>query len=236
MFKFLKFRLQSETQAFQLLGVIFFIYALFVSAAIQIYIVPQIFPHFNLGDGLIILDSTGFNQVAKAKAIEIIEKGWHAWELRPQMHSPAGIASIFYALWTPKPYSLLPFNALIHALSGCLVLWLLRRFFSWKPAIIGSALFVFNPAALEWVAQIHRDGVFILGNLMMLVCLMKLGIGLKSEKLGTMAWGFIFGVIGTCLVWIARPQWVYVLFVSFFFCAGLIVIYGLATKAKQGEI
>lgn len=233
MFKFVNYRAQSEAQAYLLLGLIFFTYALSVGLAIQLYFVPTMFPHFNLGDGLIILDSTGFNQIAKAKAIEIMEKGWRAWELRPQMHSPAGIASIFYTLWTPQPFSLLPFNALVHALSGCLVLWLLRRFFSWGPAIFGSAFFVFNPAALEWVAQIHRDGVFILGNLMVLVCLMQLGIGFKSERMRTMVWGFILGLIGTCLVWVARPQWVHVLFVSLILCTGLIVIYGFATRSKR---
>lgn len=235
MFKFLNFRVHSEAQAFLLLGVIFFVYALFVSLAIQIYIVPEIFPRFNLGDGLIILDSTGFNQIAKAKAAEIMDKGWRVWELRPQKQSPAGIASAFYALWVPKPYSLLPFNALVHALSGCLVFWILRRFFSWKPAILGSALFVINPAALEWVAQIHRDGVFILGNLMALVSLMQLGAGLKSEEQGTMVWGFVFGVIGTGFVWIARPQWVHVLFVSLLLCACLIVIHYWAGRTDHSE-
>src|SRR3990167_3187410 len=123
--KFINLEMQSEAQTIFILGVTFFVYALCASFAIQIYIVPEIFPHFNLGEGLIILDSTGFNQIAKAKSIEIMEQGWRAWEVRPQNQSPAGIASIFYSLWIPKPYNLLPFNALVHALSGCLVFWLL---------------------------------------------------------------------------------------------------------------
>ena len=184
---------RSEPRLIILLGVAFFVYSLCVSALIQGYFIPKVFPHFNLGDGLVVLDSTGFNKIAKTKSAEILEKGWGAWELRPQTQSPAGIASVFYSLWTPKPYSLLPFNALVHALSGCVVLWFLRHFFSWKPAILGASLFVLNPAALEWVAQIHRDGVFILGNLLVLVCLIQLGKGLKLNKLSATAWGLLFG-------------------------------------------
>ncbi len=220
--KFLKTSAMTKTQRIFLSGLIFFVYSLGAGLAIQTYIVPKIFPQFDLGEGLVILDSTGFNQIAKAKADEIKERGWGAWELRPQTHSPAGIASIFYTLWIPKPYSLLPFNALVHALSGCLVLWLLLHFFSWKPAMFGSALFVINPAALEWVAQIHRDGVFILGNLMVLVCMVRFLGGLKSANVRALAWGLILGVAGTSLVWIARPYWVQVLMV--FVLLGLLLI------------
>ncbi len=220
--KFLKTREITKTQRIFLSGLIFFVYSLGAGVAIQINIVPKIFPQFDLGEGLIIFDSAIFNQIAKAKADEIKEEGWGAWELSPQAQSPAGIASIFYTIWIPKPYSLLPFNALVHALSGCFVLWLLPHFFSWKPAVFGSALFVINPAAMEWVAQIHRDGVFVLGNLMVLVCIVQLLGGLKSANVRAMAWGLILGVAGTWFVWIARPYWVQVLMV--FVLLGLFLI------------
>lgn len=225
-----KFGELTATRRIFLLGVIFFVYSLGVSAAIQTYIVPNIFPQFDLGDGLIVPDSTGFDQAARIKAHEIRERGWGAWELRPQTHSPAGVASAFYALWTPKPYSLLPFNALVHALSGCLVLWLLLNFFSWKPALFGSALFVINPAAMEWVAQIHRDGVFILGNLMVLASIAQLLDGLKSANIRTMARGLLAGLAGTLLVWVARPYWIQVLIVIVLLCLLLIGISRWATR------
>lgn len=211
MLKFNQKNKLTETRRFLLVGLVFFVYSLGISVVIQTYIVPEILPQLNFGEGIVTLDATGFNQIAKAKAEEIGRNGWRAWELRPEAQSPAGVASIFYTLWTPKPYSLLPFNALVHALSGCLVLWLLRHFFSWKSAIFGSTLFVINPAAMQWVAQIHRDGVFILGNLIVLACLTQFWCGLKSGKVRTMTWGIILGVIGGALVWIARPYWVQVL-------------------------
>ncbi len=226
---------RSEIRALLLLGLAFFIYSLCASAVTQLYVVPQVFPEFNLGDGFVEPDSTGFNEIAKAKSIEIIEKGWGAWELRPNMYSPAGIASIFYTLWVPKPYSLLPFNALVHAISGCLVLWILRQFFPWQPAIFGGSLFVINPAALEWVAQIHKDGVFILGNLMVLACLIQMGEGLKQSKVAAIVYGFFLGVGGTFVVWVGRPQWAQVLVVSVSLSSCLIGMYCRATRAKQDE-
>ena len=226
---------RSEGGVLLLLGLAFFMYSLCASAVIQLYVVPQVSPQFNLGDGLVEPDPTGFHETAKAKSIEIIEKGWGAWELRPQMYSPAGVASIFYTLWVPKPYSLLPFNALVHAISGCLVLWILHQFFPWQPAIFGGSLFVINPAALEWVAQIHKDGVFILGNLMVLVCLMQMGKGLKQSKVKVIVWGFAWGLLGTSVSWVGRPQWAQVLFTSVFLCSCLIGIYCWATRMKQDE-
>lgn len=227
---------RSEVGTLFLLGVAFFIYSLSVSVVIQIYIIPEVFPKFNLGDGLVEPDSTGFNEIAKAKSIEIIEDGWGAWELRPHRYSPAGIASIFYTIWAPKPYSLLPFNALVHALSGCLVVWILRQFFAWQPAIFGGSLFVINPAALEWVAGIHKDGIFILGNLMVLVCLMQMGEGLKRLKAGAIAGGFLWGLLGTFVVWVGRPHWAQVLFVSVFLCACVIGVYCWAARVKQDAV
>ena len=227
---------RSEVRSFLFLGMAFFVYSLCVSAVIQLYVVPQVFPQFNRGDGLIVPDSTGFHEIAKAKSMEISEKGWGAWELRPHRYSPAGIASIFYTVWVPKPYSLLPFNALVHALSGLLVVGILRYFFSWQSAIFGSSLFVINPSALEWVAQIHKDGVFILGNLMVLICLMQMGEGLKRSKAGTIAWGFLWGLLGTCVSWVGRPQWAQVLFASVFLCACLIGMHWWASKVTQDEV
>ena len=235
MLKYPSLTARSEFRSFIFWGMAFFVYSLCASAVIQLYVVPQVFPQFNLGDGLIVPDSTGFNEIAKVKSMEIIEKGWGAWELRPHRYSPAGIASIFYTIWVPRPYSLLPFNALVHALSGCLVLWILRHFFSWQSASFGGSLFVVNPAALEWVAQIHKDGVFILGNLMVLVCLMQMGEGLKRSKAGGIAWGFLWGLLGTFVVWVGRPQWPQVLFVSVFLCTCLIGVYCWATRVKPDE-
>ncbi|WP_447968602.1 hypothetical protein [Nitrospira sp. M1] len=220
----------SNSRLLIIVGMVFFFYSLLASLAIQLYIIPNIFPQFDLGDGLIIFDSSGFSQLAKVKAIEIKEEGWGAWELHPQSLSPAGIASIFYTLWTPKPFSLLPFNALIHALSACAIFWLLGHLFSSRSAIVGSMLFVINPAAMEWVAQIHRDGIFIMGNLLVLVCAVQLYKGLELFNVRTMSWGLLGGVLGTWLVWVARPYWVPVLLVFMLFGIAFVSIVIFLTR------
>lgn len=195
-------------------GLFFFIYSFVTSVAIQTILIPKVFPSFDLGEGLIVLDSHGFNQIAKQKADAIKTKGWEAWELRPGGQSPAGIASIFYACWVPKPYSMLPFNALVHALCGCLVCWLLFHFFSRQAAMLGGTLFIMNPAAMEWVAQMHRDGVFILGNLLVLVCLVLFLEGMERASAKALLGGLFLGVAGTGVVWVARPYWLAILLVS----------------------
>ena len=214
----------SDMKALFYFCVVTFIYALSAGLFIQLYVIPVLFPHFNFGDGLAIMDSVGFDKIAREKAIEISREGWRAWELRPQLQSPAGIASFFYTHWTPKPYSLLPFNAIVHALSGCLIVWLLRHFYSLLPAIVGGAVFVLNPAAMEWVAQIHRDGVFILGNLMVLACLFQLSKSLYYFKASSVMWGLFFGLSGTIVVWVARGFWIQVLFSSILLWVGLLVL------------
>jgi hypothetical protein len=221
-------------------SVITFIYTLSVSAFIQLYFIQVLFSQFNLVDGLAVFDSVGFDLIAKQKAIEISESGWHLWELRPKGivdgnvtpgQSPAGIASIFYTLWTPKPFAMLPFNAIIHSLSGCLFVWLFRQFFSRTSAIIGGALFILNPAAMEWAAQLHRDGIFIFGNLMVLACLFHLLKVLNSGKMVNIIWSMVLGLSGTVVVWVARPYWVQVLFVTIILCLIILsILYGLIGK------
>ena len=214
----------SDIRALFYFGVVTFIYALSLGLFIQFYMIPVVLPDSNIVDGIFVPDSSGFHKIAWGKAIEISHQGWWTWELRPQRHFPAGIASFFYALWTPKPYVLLPFNAILHALSGCLVVWSLRQFFSLLPAIIGGVVFVSNPIAMQWISQIHRDGIFILGNLMVLVCLLQLSKNLYNFKVSSVMWGLFFGLSGTMIVWLARPFWVQVIFTSILLWVGLLVL------------
>ena len=203
-------------------GLIFFIYSLIVGIAIQTFIVPHFFPQFDLGDGIVVLDSSGFNGIAKSKSTEILNKGWHAWELRPDGQSPAGIASFFYVIMEAKPISMLPFNALIHAVSGSLLIWLLLHIFSWRASVFGASLFILNPQALQWVAAIHRDGIFILGNLLTLVCIVWFIDELKNQNLKKIMAAFGCGIVGTSLVWVARPYFIQV--ITIFVVIGIIYI------------
>ena len=207
----------SNEKIFLYFGISVFTYSLCAALVIQFFVLDVLVHVYrydiNLANGLTVLDSFNFDLIAREMSTTIREEGWQAWELRPQGSSPAGIASIFYTLWTPKPYSLLPLNALVHALSGCFVFWILKNFFSWKSAILGATIFVLNPAAMEWVAQIHRDGLFILGNLMILTCLFQFSNSFESGKVKTMVWGLFYGVLGSIIAWISRPYWLEILLI-----------------------
>ena len=199
------------------LGLFVFVYSWLASLLLQLWVIPTLFSQPGAAEGLVVLDSIGFDRIAKAKVAEIASLGWSAWELKPQWQLPAGIASLFYTVIGPSPTSVLPFNAVVHALSACAVTLILRNFFSAVPALIGALVFALNPASFEWVAQIHRDGIFILGNLLFICGIMSFfrpsgeGGGRWLRYLSSMVF---MPALGITLVWAARPYWVQVMLVT----------------------
>ncbi len=217
MMNWLKRLIESPRLLFWL-GMLVFTYSWLASLLLQLWVIPTLFSQPGAAEGLVVLDSMGFHSIAKDKAAEIARLGWSAWELKPQQQSPAGIASFFYTLLGPTPASILPFNAAVHAISACVVMTVLRSFFTAMPAILGALVFALNPASFEWVAQIHRDGMFILGNLLLIVGVLrfipkdKIDIGRMKIWFG-LCW-VMFPVAGTFLIWVARPYWVQVAFIT----------------------
>ena len=219
------------------LGILVFSVTLCLSLVLQLWIIPAIFNSPGASEGLVVLDSIGFDEIAKSKASEISAQGWSAWELRPSGQSPAGIASIFYVLLGKTPVSVLPYNSVIHALSACVTMEILKKYFAVLPSLIGAIVFAFNPAGLEWAAQIHRDGIFILGNLMLIWSLTTLFEYVQAgntQVLPRSVLVFALASIGLSCIWIARPYWLQVSLVS---CSILMVRYicelKKARKAKR---
>src|SRR3972149_2847474 len=88
------------------LWTLFFIYTLLAGLLIQLILLPYVFPTMHAGDGLLLGgDWVGFNRLAIELADKIHAQGWSAWELKPDGQPVAGIASIFYFLIAPKPWS-----------------------------------------------------------------------------------------------------------------------------------
>ena len=186
---------------------IFFIYTSLTALIVQ-FILPQLFPEVWWTHGLFVPDSGGFHQIAAQKAVEIAEKGWSAWELHPQGVYPAGIASIFYSLFKPMPYSMIPFNAFLHATAGCLLFFLFSLFMKNRiAAAVGATLFIINPSSLEWTAQIHRDGTYILGFFLILTALMLLIKGVMQRKWHNLFYTLILTLFGSIIFWASRPYW-----------------------------
>lgn len=149
---------------------LFFIYPLIVGFFVQFVVLPYLFPSLHAGEGLMQGgDWLYFHRLAKDLAERIRTDGWRAWELRPEGQTPAGIAAVFYFLFVPKPWVLLPFNACVHAFGGLILFHLVRDVMRDAKIAFFSALpFVFFPSAMNWYTQIHKDGIFALGVLIFL--------------------------------------------------------------------
>ncbi len=195
-------------QKWWVLWIVFFVFTAAMALFIQLIILPYFLPHVHYGHGLFVPDSTGFHQIAQNVAGKMANNGWEAWELKPEGLYPAGIASLFYYLWTPEPYSVIPFNAAVHATAGCLVFFLLTFFIKNRfVAVAGATLFIINPASFEWTAQIHRDGTFILGNLLVLSAWLALIKASKSREWQSFIYAPVLTLLGVFLILVSRPYW-----------------------------
>lgn len=99
-------RLMGSPRLIVWLGLFVFLYALLARRMLQLWAIPAFFTQPGAVEGLVVLDSLEFDRIAKRKAAEIVSLGWLAWELKPEGQFPAGMASVFYALFGPAPTSM----------------------------------------------------------------------------------------------------------------------------------
>ena len=219
-------RIVASPNVILFLGIAVFVWTWFLSLILQLWVIPHFFSHAGSNEGLVILDSFGFHEQAKQKAAEISTLGWSVWELRPYGQSPVGFASAFYVFFGTSPQSFLPFNALVHALSACIVLTILRKYFSIYPSLIGSLIFVLNPASFEWVAQIHRDGIFILGTLLFILGWINFFDDyddLRQKNLKYFLRLSLIFIIGIFVIWVGRPYWIQITLILTIFFGGFLL-------------
>jgi hypothetical protein len=147
------------------LGIMSFCYTALVALSIQWWLLPHVMPHLHAGHGLLVGgDWLEFHRVATGLAQKIAQEGWGVWQLRPLGHAPAGVAAIFYTIFIPEPWVLVPLNAALHASATVLLACIVRSVTNSIPVSILAALpFLFYPSASAWYAQIHKDGFFIAG-------------------------------------------------------------------------
>lgn len=152
------------------LFILFFLYTAGVAFAIQLVLLPYVFPKWHAGNGLLIGgDWIHFHELAVNMADKIHHFGWSSWNINPEGQTPAGIAAAIYALTVSKPWVLIPLNAFLHASSALIIVKMMRRFLPVGNYAVYCALpFLFYPSAATWYAQIHRDGMSILGALLVL--------------------------------------------------------------------
>ncbi len=191
----------------QRIWICFFIYSAASAFLFQLVILPYWFPGLHAGNGLWVGgDWVGFHRIAEELSEKIILKGWEVWELRPERQSPAGIAAVFYVIFAPHPWVLIPINAAVHATTGvllvCMVQPLVRKT---RHALLCALPFVFFPSGLVWYAQIHKDGIFFLGISLclygwILMSRLETWTGRFAQVLPPLM--YLFG--GCFLIWVMR--------------------------------
>jgi len=207
----------------------FFAYTVLVAMAVQLVILPHIFPAWHAGNGLLIGgDWLRFHQLAVETEQKIIEQGWSYWELRPEGQAPAGIAAAVYTLTVPQPWTVTPINAALHATAGLVLLGIIQLFIPcWKRAVFFVLPFLLYPSAMTWYTQNHKDGFFIAGSFLFvyaLILLSRLETWQRGWRLPLMA-GFLF-LSGCILVWIVRPYGAQMLqLFGLFICLLLAVVF-----------
>lgn len=208
-----KIEIREKSPVFRI-WLAFFVYTVSVALFVQVVLLPYIFPAWHAGNGLLTGgDWIGFHQLAVEKGQKILEEGWSAWELRPQGQAPAGIASAIYALTVPKPWTVIPFNAALHATAGLVLIRILQFFIPcWKRSTLLVLPFLLYPSAMTWYTMNHKDGFLIAGSFIFLYTFLLLG---RAET-WSCGWRSPLAIVllffaGCILIWVVRPYGVQML-------------------------
>jgi len=137
-----------------------FLYAVLAGLTIQLVILPHVFPQHHAGYGLLAgRDWVGFHEQAVVMAQRIERGGWSEFLLRPDGDNAiVGVASFFYFIFGPHPWTLLPFNAAVFATGGVALFSILKQLdLEDSEALVAILPFVVFPSALLQYGQIHKD-------------------------------------------------------------------------------
>lgn len=187
---------------------LYFSYPAFMAVLVQFAVLPYIFPQWHAGGGILIQgDSAFWHLEAIGLAQRIEEQGWQVWQLRPFNIPPIGIAAAIYALTIPALWTLIPLNAALHALASLVLFQIARAFLDdWRKAWLAVLPFWLYPTALNWYAQLHKDGFTIAGAYLFLYGWVLIS-QLRTWKI--LPWRCLSALglvgLGAGLVWIMRP-------------------------------
>ena len=225
----------SALRSYLLLGLSIFVYTLLVSVFVQFLLLPQVFPAWHAGHGLIAGgDMLGFHRIAVELAEKIETQGWSAWELRPAGQAPAGIAAALYALVAPEPWTMIPINAALHALAGVLLMRILLFFDPrWKLAFLAILPLVLFPSAATWYSQLGKDGFSVAGYLASVLGWLFLGKFTTKPGTKKLVAGLALILIGAGLVWIVRLYAVEMLWVLSGPAAALVTVVLVVNVARR---
>jgi hypothetical protein len=216
---------------------VFFALAASFATSAQFLVLPYLFPAAHGGDGLLAgSDSIHFHKLAYRMSQAIRTDGWSAWRPKPENQGPAGIAAAIYAFSVPRPWTLIPFNAALHATATMVLLMILQRIVGSRRIAFFSVLpFLLYPSALLWYSQLHKDGYSICGFLLFTYGFMLL-VHVSSSKhdWGQFVRGVLFCCTGVILIWLVRPYMLSLLqALSATFLLGILIFCLVFPKLKE---
>lgn len=187
-----------------------FVYAILAGLAIQLVILPYVFPQLHAGNGLLAgRDWVGFHAQAIAEAQRIMQGGWAEFRLRPDSDNAIiGITGLFYLLFGPHPWTILPLSAAMFATGGVALFSILKQLdLEDNDALIAILPFLFFPSSLLQYGQIHKDVFCTAGVLVILWAWASL---LRQERKNWQIFPLIvIGALALMVVSVFRPYFMY---------------------------
>ena len=213
-------------------------YISIAAITIQFLILPVFLKDYHWGGGFLdIRDAITYHTVSKEVASRINDHGLSEWSLKPRSNRDdlriksgiSGIVSLIYAYTVPELWTIIPFNAVVHATTALVLLkifLLLGMSKSW--AMFATLPFVFYPSSAQWWSQIGKDGVLILGIFLVFYSFL---LGIKSSKGRQFVYAILSAMLGFFLIWLMR-EYMIILFSMFsLFAIAVYVVHSLWIKS-----
>ncbi len=232
---FKKFFDQPKTPYF-LIWLSFFIYTGVIAFFIQLIFLPYIAPSWNAGHGLIKGgDWVWFHQIAIDLLDNMRTNGWGIWTLRPLGQAPAGVAAAIYYFTVPEPWTIIPLNAALHSSAAVVLMLIIQQFVKkWSVALLSSLPFVLYPSAMTWYTQLHKDGFYILGSLLIIYGWVLISKLVFNYELHRKFWKpYLIILLGAGSTWVVRPYTVQMALGLSIFAALILTIWGFIDWAKR---
>ena len=207
-----------------------FLYATLISVFVQFVFLPYIVPFHHEGNGIFEgIDTSAFH----VEATQISRKG-HDLGLADMIshrayHPPAKLLSYIYYFFGENFYNIIPFNALVQAISCLFIFNIIFGIFSSRfYALLGSLPFAFFPFSILWYSQLHKDGLIIMGFFALFYALMRC---FDQFKITSFLFTIFCGSLGTFCIAFMRPYLAEVVLIYLSCIIVYAVISAIATRA-----
>jgi hypothetical protein len=165
--------------------------------------------YFSSPDSFSAFDKISYlHQLETAKRLEAMGN--------PQYSLIQNTLSFLPGTCSSNPGYLFILNSIIHTFCGLLIFVILRTNFTETGALVGMAVFVSNPTYLEWTANLLKDGIFIAGCLLFILCGLRI-LGINAS----------FFTAPKPTVYLMAVTGIYFIYKSRYYFLDLICVFGL---------